>query len=72
MGYIHYIVLFLLKGDIMRISDLRVLCTAISFATVAAQNNTNQGCDVEKINTLAGLFEKYCRLNLPEAFEAEQ
>ena len=56
----------------MSINDLRVLCTAVSFVTVAAQKRNNQDCDVEKINTLASLIEKFCLLNLPDAFEAKQ
>jgi hypothetical protein len=53
----------------MNLNELRVLCTAISFATITAQGKSRQDHNVERINALAGLIEEFCCLNLPEAFQ---
>jgi hypothetical protein len=56
-------------GLIMNSADLRILCTALSFAVIASQPEKLRKKDAHlHIRGLAQLIEKFCRESEPKAF----
>jgi hypothetical protein len=51
--------------------DLRVLCNALGFATVAVQGDAGLKEGALRARGLARLIEEYCRASVPESFGDE-